>query len=34
PLNEVDRYVVDSGISEEWKEIFHQANVELTIVET
>ncbi len=33
-LEKVDRFVVDSGISEEWKNVFQQANVELTIVDT
>lgn len=32
-LDIVDRLVVDSGISDEWQDVFRKANVELTIVE-
>jgi DeoR/GlpR family transcriptional regulator of sugar metabolism len=33
PLDVVDRFVVDSGISQHWQDVFRKANVELTIVE-
>jgi len=33
PLQIVDRLIVDAGITDEWREIIEQANVELTVVE-
>jgi DeoR/GlpR family transcriptional regulator of sugar metabolism len=33
PLDVVDRLVIDSGITSEWKELIEQAGVELTIVD-
>jgi DeoR/GlpR family transcriptional regulator of sugar metabolism len=33
PLDVVDRFVVDSGISPQWQDVFRRAGVELTIVD-
>jgi len=33
PLDVVDRFVVDSGITSEWRDVFRKANVELTVVD-